>query len=51
MQIGELTIRGYFGPRSHVSETQGFVQQKKNERQEETFKKVKSHANKSVSSR
>ena len=44
-------IRNYFGPSSHVSETQGFVQQKKNERQEETFKKVKSHANKSVSSR
>ena len=28
MQIGELTIRGYFGPCSRVIETQGFVQQK-----------------------
>ena len=32
MQIGELTIRGYFGACSHVTETQGFFQQKKNER-------------------
>ena len=29
MQIGELKIRGYFRPCSHVTETQGFVQQKK----------------------
>ena len=29
MQIDELTIRGYFGACSHVTETQGFVQQKK----------------------
>ena len=29
MQIGELTIRGYFGPSSHVTETKGFFQQKK----------------------
>ena len=28
MQISELTIRGYFGPCSHVTETQGFFQQK-----------------------
>ena len=28
MQIGELTIRGYFGPCSHVTETQGFFKQK-----------------------
>ena len=28
MQIGELTIHGYFRPCSHVTETQGFVQQK-----------------------
>ena len=52
MQIGELTIRGYFGPCSHVTETQGFFQQKKNtERQAKMSKKVKLHANKSVSSR
>ena len=51
MQIGELTIRGYFGPCSHVTETQGFVQQKKTERQAKTFKKVKLHSNKTVSSR
>ena len=50
MQIGELTIRGYFGPCSHVTETQGFFQQKKNERQAKMSKKVKLHANKSVSS-
>ena len=29
-RIGELTIRCYFGPCSHVTETQGFVQPKKN---------------------
>ena len=44
-------IRGYFGPCSHVTETQGFVQQKKTERQAKTFKKVKLHSNKTVSSR
>ena len=49
MQIGELTIRGYFGPCSQVTETQGFFQQKKNtERQAKTSKKVKLHADKSV---
>ena len=51
MQIGELTIPGYFGPCSHVTETQGFVQQKKiTERQAKTSKKVKLHSNKTVSS-
>ena len=41
----------YFGPCSHVTETQGFVQQKKTERQAETSKKVKLQPNKTVSSR
>ena len=50
MQISELTIRGYFGPCSHVTETQGFFN-KKTERQAKTSKKVKLHADKSVSSR
>ena len=39
MQIGELTIRGYFGPCSHVTETQGFVQQKKNWKASENVQK------------
>ena len=39
MQIGELTIRGYFGPCSHVTETQDFVQQQKNEGQAKMSKK------------
>ena len=39
MQIGELTIRGYFGPCSHVTETQGFVQQKKNWKARENVQK------------
>ena len=53
MQIGEMTTRGYnyFGLCSHVTETQGFVQQKKTERQAKTSKKVKLHSNKTVSSR
>ena len=51
MQIGELTIRGYFGPFSHVTETQGFAQQKKLKGKSEKSEKVKLPANKSVSSR
>ena len=51
MLIGELAIRGYFGPCSHVTETKGFVQQKKTERQAKTSKKVKLHSNKTVTSR
>ena len=38
MQISELTIRGYFRPWSHVTETQGFFN-KKTERQAKTSKK------------
>ena len=38
-------------PCSHVTETQGFVQQKKTERQAKTSKKVKLYSNKTVSSR
>ena len=41
MQISELTIRSYFGPCSHVTETQ-------TERQAKTSKKVKLHSNKTV---
>ena len=51
MQIGELAILGYFGPCSHVTETQGFVQPKKSERQAKKSKKVNLHSNKSVSFR
>ena len=43
--------RGYFGPFSHVTETQGFAQQKKLKGKSEKSKKVKLPANKSVSSR
>ena len=40
MQIGELTTRGYLGPRSHVTETQGFIQQQKNWNASENVQKI-----------